>query len=331
ALAMSMTWKCALMDLPFGGAMGGVRCHPERLSQSELEHMTRRYTSEIILSIGPEIDVLAPDLCTDEQTMAWILDTYSLQKGYTRSGVVTGKPLILGGTYGSSKATGMGVVFVLEEALRVLRWKTPSPTIAIQGFGKVGAAAASLLHQKGFKVIAVSDVQGGIHQPKGLDIEALKRHQAEGGALENFPKAEAISGPELLELSCDILIPAALENQITEENADRLQCRMVIEGASGPTTLEADEILDKKGILVIPDILANGGGVAISYFEWVQDTQHLFWTQEETTWRLRDIMNRGFHKVHQHAQQQGISMRLAAHVLGVSRLAEAHKLRGLYP
>lgn len=331
AMAMSATWKCALMDLPFGGAMGGVRCDPEKMSQGELERMTRRYISEIILSIGPEIDVPAPDLCTDEQTMAWMLDTYSLQKGYTRSGVVTGKPLILGGTQGGSKATGMGVIFALEETLRALRWKTQAPTIAIQGFGKVGAAAASLLYQKGFKVIAVSDVRGGIYSPRGLDIELLKKHREESGTVVNFPGAEPLSGRELLEIPCDILIPAALENQITEENADRLRCQIVIEGASCPTTLEADGVLEGKGIFVVPDILANGGGVAISYFEWVQDTQHLFWTEEETTWRLRDIMSRGFQKVYQCAQREGVSMRLAAHILGVSRLAEAHKLRGLYP
>ncbi|MBI2877654.1 MAG: Glu/Leu/Phe/Val dehydrogenase [Candidatus Tectomicrobia bacterium] len=331
-LAMSMTWKCALMDIPFGGAKGGVCCDPTKMSQGELERITRRYTSEIILIIGPEMDVPAPDLGTDEQTMAWVMDTYSMQRGYTVPGVVTGKPLILGGTLGRRDATGKGVVFVLEEALRALQYESIRPTIAVQGFGKVGAAAAVLLYQKGYKVIAVSDVKGGVYNPRGLDIDRLLGYTAETGSVKDFGGGDFISNEELLEIPCDVLIPAAMEGQITEKNADRIKCKILVEGANWPTTMEGDEILrEKKDLFLIPDILANSGGVAVSYFEWVQDTQNFFWTEDEINRRLQDIMIRGFYKVYRYSQERKVDMRLAAQILGVSKVAEAKKLRGLYP
>lgn len=331
ALAMSMTWKCALMDLPFGGAKGGVCCNPEEMSLKELERMTRRYTSEILLIIGPEIDVPAPDLYTDEQTMAWIMDTYSMQKGYTIPGVVTGKPLILGGTHGRREATGRGAAFALEEALRVLGFESGAPSVVVQGFGKVGSSVARLLYRKGFRIVAVSDIRGGVYDPRGLDIEQLIQHNAENGSVTNFPGAESVTNAELLELSCDVLIPAALEGQVTEQNAPRVRCKILVEGANLPTTLEADEILREKGVFLVPDILANAGGVVVSYLEWVQDTQHLFWEENEINDQLRGIMTRAFQKVYQFAQQQSIDLRLAAHMLGVSKVAEAKRLRGLYP
>lgn len=330
-LAMSMTWKCALMDIPFGGAKGGVCCDPNRMSRGELERMTRRYTSEIILVIGPEIDVPAPDLGTDEQTMAWVMDTYSMQRGYTVPGVVTGKPIILGGTLGRREATGKGVVFVLEEALRALKYEASPPTIAVQGFGKVGAAAAVLLYQKGYKVTAVSDVQGGVYNPHGLDIDRLLGYNMETRSIMGFAGGDFISNEELLELPCDVLIPAAMEGQITEKNADQLKCKILVEGANWPTTMEADEILEEKKIFLIPDILANSGGVTVSYFEWVQDTQNFFWTEDEINRRLQDIMVRGFYKVYRYSREKKVDMRLAAQILGVSKVAEAKKLRGLYP
>lgn len=331
ALAMSMSWKCALMDIPFGGAKGGVCCDPTRMSRGELERMTRRYTSEIILVIGPEMDVPAPDLGTDEQTMAWVMDTYSMQRGYTVPGVVTGKPLILGGTLGRREATGKGVVFVLEEALRALRYEAIRPTIAVQGFGKVGAAAAVLLYQKGYKVVAVSDVQGGVYNSHGLDIDRLLGYNVETGSVTGFAGGDFITNEGLLELPCDVLIPAAMESQITEKNADRLKCKILVEGANWPTTMEADEILEEKKIFLIPDILANSGGVTVSYFEWVQDTQNFFWTEDEVNRRLQDIMVRGFYKVYRYSREKKVDMRLAAQILGVSKVAEAKKLRGLYP
>jgi glutamate dehydrogenase (NAD(P)+) len=331
ALAIWMTWKCSIMGLPFGGAKGGVRINPRDLSSRELQRITRRYTAEIIEVIGPDRDIPAPDLGTDEQIMSWIMDTYSQQKGHAVPGVVTGKPIEIGGSYGRREATGRGVVACMVEALRRGGDAIQGSRVVVQGSGNVGRAAAQIAHDLGARVVAISDVSGGIHNGEGIELaEALRWLDAEGG-LAGFPGAEPISNEELLELPCDVLVPAAVQTQLTEANADRLQCRYVVEGANGPTTLEADAILRDRGIVVVPDILANAGGVTVSYFEWVQGLQQFFWSEEEVNNRLISLMQRAFHEVVQTAQDRGVDMRTGALILGIGRVAEAKRRRGVFP
>lgn len=330
ALAMWMTWKCSLVGLPLGGAKGGVACDPAKLSRHELQGMTRRYTAEILNFIGPEVDVPAPDMGTDEQIMAWVMDTYSQHKGYAVPEIVTGKPVDIGGTLGRREATGRGVVYAIIEAAEYLKVDLSRCTAAVQGFGNVGSVVAQELAKLRVKVIAVSDRTGGLYDEKGLPVDALVEHVAKNGDLGNFSCGERISNRELLELKCDILVPAALGMQITNENAGRLKCRVLAEGANGPTTVEADEIIRQKEIFVIPDILANAGGVIVSYFEWVQDLQNFFWTEDEVNRRLREILTRAFHEVLTMSQKHKVDMRLAAQMIGVHRIARAMLWRGLY-
>ncbi len=331
ALSMWMTWKCALMGLPFGGAKGGVRIDPRTYSEKELQRITRRYTSEIIDMIGPDRDIPAPDLGTNEQTMAWIMDTYSQQKGHSVPGVVTGKPIEIGGSLGRREATGRGVMTCVSEACRHLGIAIEGARIVVQGFGQVGGTAARIAQDLGARVVAVSDVGGGVHDPNGLDVRRLEAWHAEHRKLEDFPGAECVSNAEILELPCDVLIPAAIQNQITGENAGRLQCRILAEGANGPTDLAADRILRERGVFVVPDILANAGGVTVSYFEWVQDAQQYFWSEEEVNTRLISIMQRAFRDVVGVAEAQGTDLRTAAMMRGVRRVAEAKRRRGVFP
>jgi glutamate dehydrogenase (NAD(P)+) len=330
ALAMWMTWKCSLVGLPLGGAKGGVACDPAELSRKELQSVTRRYTAEILNIIGPEVDVPAPDMGTNEQVMAWIMDTYSQHKGHAVPEVVTGKPVDIGGTLGRREATGRGVVYTVVEAAKHLGIELTKCAVAVQGFGNVGSVAVKELAHLGVKIIGVSDRTGGFYDPKGLPVEKLLELADKNHSLENCPYGTKISNAELLELNCDILIPAALEMQITKENASRLACRILAEGANGPTTVEADAILQDKGIFVIPDILANAGGVVVSYFEWVQDLQNFFWTEEEVNEKLRDILIRAFRQVLYRSQKQKVNMRLAALMIGIERVARAMLWRGLY-
>ncbi|MGH7377246.1 MAG: Glu/Leu/Phe/Val family dehydrogenase [Candidatus Methylomirabilales bacterium] len=331
ALAMLMTWKCALMGLPYGGAKGGVRCDPETMSAGELERMTRRYTSEIVLAIGPDRDIPAPDLYTHDQTMAWIMDTYSMQKGVTVPGVVTGKPVLLGGTLGRLTATGRGVAIMVEEACRATGRPFAGSAVAVQGFGTVGGVAARLLHEAGCRVVAVSDVRGGIYNGAGLDVLRLLQHVRENKYVEGFPGADRITNADLLVCDCDILIPAALQGQITPANAGQIRAAILVEGANGPTLPEADAILARRGIFVVPDVLANAGGVTVSYFEWVQDLQMYFWSEEQINQRLRALMTGAFAQVRGVAEARGVDLRRAAYMLGVKRVADAKRLRGLYP
>jgi glutamate dehydrogenase (NAD(P)+) len=331
ALAMLMTWKCALMELPYGGAKGGVRCTPRTMSPRELEHLTRRYTAEIILMIGPDLDIPAPDLGTDEQTMAWVMDTYSMTQGKSVPGVVTGKPLIIGGSAGRREATGRGIVYALYQAARHLGHELRGRTVVIQGFGNVGGVAARLLWRDGAIVTGVSDFKGGVWNPQGLDIRQLEAHLAESGSVVGFPGAEPVTNEEILERPCDILLPAAVGSQLHAGNADRIKAHVVAEGANGPTTPEADVILRDRGITVIPDILANAGGVVVSYFEWVQGLQYYFWKESEITSRLQEVMARAFNRVWNVGQKEGVDLRTAALMEGVRRVAEAHRVRGLYP
>jgi len=332
ALAMWMTWKCALAGLPYGGAKGGVTVTPKQLSRAELQRLTRRYAAEIFPLIGPDQDVPAPDVGTDAQTMAWIMDTYSQQVGYAVPGVVTGKPVSIGGSLGREEATGRGVVYVTLEALRHLNLTIGNSTVAIQGFGNVGSHTARIMHEQGARVIAVSDVTGGIYNARGLDVrELLDRYKTNGQALRDTKMGNWISNEELLQLDCTVLVPAALSEQITEQNAASLRCRILAEGANGPTTLEADRILEDKGIFIIPDILANSGGVIVSYFEWVQDLQRFFWSETDIRNRLQDILTSAFHRTHQFATERRVSMRMAALMSGIDKVAQAHLQRGLYP
>jgi len=312
ALAMWMTWKCALMELPFGGAKGGVRINPTLLSRAELQRLTRRYTMEIISMIGPEKDIPAPDMGTNEQIMSWMMDTFSQQVGYPVPEIVTGKPVVLGGSLGRAEATGRGLVYLIVEAAEYLNLDLKHSTAAVQGFGNVGANAAKFLEENCVQIIAVSDVSGGLYNPKGLSVSALLQHIEQHGCLDGCPLGEQISNAELLELECDILVPAALQNQITAENADRIKCKLLAEGANGPTTLGADEILDRRGIFVLPDVLGNAGGVTVSYFEWVQGTQNITWTLEEINNRLHTIMTKAFNKTLLRSQRDKINMRTAA-------------------
>jgi glutamate dehydrogenase (NAD(P)+) len=333
ALAMGMTWKCALAGLPLGGAKGGVACDPTQLSRKELQGMTRRYTAEIINFIGPEVDVPAPDMGTDEQVMAWIMDTYSQHKGHAVPGVVTGKPVAIGGTQGRREATGRGVVYTVTEAAKHLDMDLRGSTAAVQGFGNVGSVVAKELADVGVKVVAISDRTGGVYDPKGLPIERVIEYvtkKSKHFTLEGCGFGAPVSNADLLEIKCDILVPAALGMQITGANAARLKCRILAEGANGPTTLEADEILKQKEIFVIPDILANAGGVIVSYFEWVQDLQNFFWTEEEINKRLREILTRAFYEVLDMSRKEKADMRLAALMIGVNRVSRAMLWRGLY-
>ena len=332
ALAMWMTWKCALADLPYGGAKGGVAIAPKQFSQPELQRLTRRYAAEIFPLIGPDKDIPAPDVGTDSQVMAWIMDTYSQQVGYSVPGVVTGKPLSIGGSLGREEATGRGVVCVTMEALRHLKLDIRNTTVAIQGFGNVGAHTARIMQECGARVIAVSDVNGGLFNSSGLDIpELLSRYKTAGQPLRDTKLGDWLSNDELLQLDCSVLVPAALSEQITERNAAKLRCRILAEGANGPTTLEADRILQDRGIFIIPDILANSGGVIVSYFEWVQDLQRFFWKATDIQERLQDIMITAFHRTLQFSVSKKTSMRMAALMSGIDKVAQAHLHRGLYP
>lgn len=331
ALAMLMTWKCALIGLPYGGAKGGICCDAARMSQGELERMTRRYTSEILLVIGPDQDIPAPDLYTNEQIMAWMMDTYSMHRGITTPGVVTGKPLLLGGSLGRAEATGRGVYYAVKAAAREYDLPLKGARVAVQGFGNVGAVAAKLLYEEDCQVIAVSDSKGGIFNANGLNLAKVLAEDAEGGSVTQHRHGDRISNEELLELDCDILVPAATEGQITGKNADRVRARIVAEGANGPTTPEADQILAAKGTAVIPDILANAGGVAVSYFEWVQDLQQYFWHEHQINERLAEVMIAGFQRVMAISRKKQVDLRTAALMLAVKRVADGKRLRGLYP
>ncbi len=332
ALAMWMTWKAAVVNIPYGGAKGGVKCNPPEMSQAELEKVTRRFTWEIAPLIGPESDILAPDVYTNPQVMAWIMDTYSTLKGYSVPGVVTGKPLELGGSVGRFEATGKGVLIAVQKVAEHLKLSIKGARVVVQGCGNVGGTAARYFSRAGAQVIAISDSKGGLYNSKGLDIERTLDCKSRYKCLmTEKAEAEVISNKDLLELECDILVPAALGNQITAENAPRLKCRLVAEGANGPTEPEADEILVDKGIFVLPDILANAGGVTVSYFEWVQNLQELLWTEEEVSDRLHKIMTTAVADVMKISRERKVPMRTAAYILGVGRVAKATQLRGLYP
>jgi glutamate dehydrogenase/leucine dehydrogenase len=330
ALAAWMTWKCAVVNLPYGGAKGGIEVDPKVLSLHELERMTRRYTNEIAIIIGPEKDIPAPDVYTDAQVMAWIMDTFTMRQGFASPGVVTGKPISLGGSLGRREATARGCTVTIEEACRHLNLKLQGMTVAIQGFGNAGSIASELLHQRGAKVVAVSDSRGGIYSSRGLDPSAVEAHKKETGSVAGMPGADRVTNRELLELKVDILIPAALENQITEENAPQIRPKILAEAANGPTTPEADPILHENGVFLIPDILANAGGVTVSYFEWVQDLANYFWSEDEVNQKLETVMKRSFADVVSIAQKHRAPMRTAAYMLGIGRVAEATRLRGLY-
>jgi glutamate dehydrogenase (NAD(P)+) len=330
ALAAWMTWKCAVVNVPFGGAKGGVICDPSTMSNAELERLTRRYTSGIIETLGPDSDVPAPDVNTNERMMAWIMDTYSMHKRHTVTAVVTGKPVSMGGSLGRREATGRGCMFVTREALKHLRMQMKGAKIAVQGFGNVGSISAKLLHDEGATIIAVSDKHGGIYNPKGIDIDAALAYVASKKSLAGFPGSEAITNEQLLALECDVLLPAAMENVITAENAKAVKAKIICEGANGPTTPAADAILREKGVFVIPDILANAGGVTVSYFEWVQDRGGYFWDEDTVNQRLERIMVKAFDEVVSMAEKQKVDNRIAAYMLAMDRVAAVHKLRGMY-
>jgi len=335
ALAMWMSWKCALVNLPYGGAKGGVIVDPNALSLGELANLTRRFTSEIILLIGPQIDIPAPDMGTNAQTMAWMMDTYSMTMGYSVPAVVTGKPLIIGGSMGREEATGRGVIVCMLEALRQngMNRSPKDISVAVQGFGNVGSNAAKRAHELGFKVVAITDVTGGLHNPRGLNIREILDYQRnmQKKTLEGYRGADKITNAELLELPCDVLIPAALEGQITADNAPRIKAKLIVEGANGPTLPEADDILADRGITVIPDILANAGGVTVSYFEWVQGLQEYFWDEDEVYRRLERILIRAYDEVTHTMEVYGVDMRNAAQITAINRVAQATLTRGFYP
>ena len=331
ALAMWMTWKCAVVGIPFGGGKGGVIVDPKKLSRREIENLTRRFATEIEVLIGPERDIPAPDVNTNAQTMAWIMDTYSMHIGYTVPGVVTGKPIALGGSEGRNEATARGTVYCIVEAARHLHLHLDDATVVVQGFGNAGSIAAQLMAEEGSKVLAVSDSTGGIHNPDGLDIGRVIAWKAEHGTVVGFPGAQPVTNAEILEIECDILIPAALENQITAANAERVKAKIIAEAANGPTTPEADEILFRRGIFMIPDILCNAGGVTVSYFEWVQDLNRDHWSLDMVNGKLHGIMTKAFAETLEIAQREQVAMRLAAYLLAVERVASATAMRGLYP
>jgi glutamate dehydrogenase (NAD(P)+) len=330
ALSAWMTWKCAVVNIPFGGAKGGVICDPASLSRSELERITRRYTAELMDQFGPEKDVPAPDMGTNPQTMAWVMDTYSMHARHTVTSVVTGKPLSLGGSRGRVEATGRGLMLICREAAPLKGFQLSGSRIAVQGFGNVGSIAARMCHEAGAKIIAVSDIAGGVHEPAGLDVKKLLTHYEKERTFEGFGGVRKISNAELLELDCDILIPAANENQIRGKNAPNIKAKIIVEGANGPTTQRADDALRQKDILVVPDILANAGGVTVSYFEWVQDRAGFFWREQEVNERLEDIMVQSFRDVADMAEKYGVTFRIAAYMLGISRVAHDTMVRGLY-
>jgi len=330
ALASWMTWKCAVVNIPFGGAKGGVICDPKKMSQGELERMTRRYTSEIIEFIGPEKDVLAPDMNTNEQTMAWIMDTYSMHMGHTVTSVVTGKPVTVGGSHGRIEATGRGVQVMCDESLRYLKMPVEGCRVIIQGFGNVGSNAARLLMERGYKIIGVAEFDGGLSNPNGIDIHQLLDYKRRNNTILGFRNAEATPSEELMETECEILIPAATENVITSRNADKIKARIVVEGANGPTTAVADEILSEKRIFIVPDILANAGGVTASYFEWVQDRQGYFWKESVVNEQLKDIMVESFEAVVSFAEKHHVNNRIAAYMLAIDRVAFTIRQRGIY-
>jgi len=331
ALAMWMTWKCSVVNIPYGGGKGGVIVDPKKLSQRELEGLTRRYATEISPLIGPDRDIPAPDVNTNAQTMAWIMDTFSMHHGYTIHGVVTGKPIAVGGSLGRNEATARGAVFTLRQAATALNLPLAGARVAIQGYGNAGSIAADLLAAEGSVIVAVSDSSGGIFNAMGLSPAKVSAWKREHGTVVGFPGADAVSNQDLLELDCEILVPAALENQITDRNAPRVKARIVAEAANGPTTPEADQILFDRGTFVIPDILCNAGGVTVSYFEWVQDMQSFFWTEARINESLREIMDRAFESVYAMSKRHGVHMRTAAYMVAVARVAEATTLRGLYP
>ena len=331
ALAMWMTWKCAVVGLPYGGAKGGVICDPKMLSVRELENLTRRYATEISVLMSPQGDIPAPDVGTGEREMAWIMDTYSMHRGYSVPAVVTGKPLVIGGSLGRSEATGRGVMITTLEALKRKNIAVEGARVVVQGFGKVGAPSAYFIEERGAKVIAVGDAQGGIYDPRGLNVRDLLAYATTQGTVAGYKKAEPISSTDLLELECEVLMPCALENQITATNAPRVRAKIIAEGANGPLTPEADEILMDKGVFIIPDILCNAGGVTVSYFEWVQDLQSFFWGEDEINERLRQIMVRGFNQILRVAYEKKIDLRTAAQVFAIQRVAEAVLIRGIYP
>jgi glutamate dehydrogenase (NAD(P)+) len=331
ALAMWMTWKCALVNIPFGGAKGGVVCDPKSLSTQELEKLTRRFTSEISIIIGPEKDIPAPDVYTTPQVMAWIMDTFSMQKGYSVPGVVTGKPISIGGSLGRDTATARGCLYAVDEAMKALGQSVEGARVAIQGFGNAGMHAAELMAERGYRIVAVSDSHGGVSNPKGLDVKGLVTYKAETGSVAGFAGGESMSNKELLECDCDVLVPAALEKVITKENAPKIKAKIVAEAANGPTMPEADEILFDRGIMILPDILANAGGVTVSYFEWVQNLQEVFWEEDEIHNRLKRKMTRAFRETYDEAKRYHVNMRRGAYAVAVNRVAEATKLRGLYP
>ncbi len=331
ALAMWMTWKCALMHLPYGGAKGGVRINPNELSRPELQRLTRRFTMEIVGMIGPDKDIPAPDMGTNAQVMAWIMDTYSQQVGYPVPEVVTGKPIVLGGAVGREEATGRGLIYLVEEAAKHQKLDPADATAVVQGFGNVGRNAAIYLAELGTRIIGVSDASTGIYNPHGINLSNAIKYVEQNGVLKGFNGGEEITNEELLLLKCDILAPCALQNQITEQNAEHINCKILAEGANGPTTLEADEILTKRGVFLLPDILGNAGGVTVSYFEWVQNTQEFAWTLDETNARLREMLVSAFNRTLMRSERNDVNMRMAALIEGIGRVAEAKLLRGIFP
>ena len=330
ALAAWMTWKCAVVNIPFGGAKGGIICDPREMSLTEIERLTRRYTAELLDFIGPERDVPAPDMNTNEQTMAWMMDTYSMHARHTVTAVVTGKPIEIGGSRGRKEATGRGLLFVCNEACKKFELNLTDTRVVIQGAGNVGGTAAQLMHKEGYKVTGLGDITGALYNPKGLDVPAVLRYLGENKTVEGYSEAEHLSTVDLLELDCEILMPAATENQITTHNADRIRCKILAEGANGPTTADADEIVSAKRIFVIPDILANAGGVTVSYFEWVQDRMGFFWNEDTVNTRLHEIMVSSFNDVVGFATKYNVNTRLAAYMLAIDRVAYDTRLRGIY-
>ncbi len=330
ALAAWMTWKCAVVNIPYGGGKGGIVCDPHKMSLTELERLTRRYTSEILDIIGPERDVPAPDMNTNEQVMAWVMDTYSMHARHTVNAVVTGKPVELGGSRGRREATGRGLLFVIQEACKKFDLKPEETRIVVQGAGNVGGIGATLLHEAGFKVIGISEIRYGLYNPNGLDIPAALAHLRKHKTFEGFEGGELITNAELLELDCDVLMPAATENQITTQNVERIKCRILCEGANGPTTAAADEVLERNGVFVVPDILANAGGVTVSYFEWVQNRMGFFWKEDFVNERLQDTMVSSFNDVLSYAEKHKVNMRTAAYMLAIDRVAYETRMRGIY-
>jgi glutamate dehydrogenase (NAD(P)+) len=331
ALAAWMTWKCAVVDVPFGGAKGGVICDPRKLSQSELERITRRYTAGIMDILGPDRDVPAPDVNTNEQTMAWLMDTYSMHVRKTTTAVVTGKPIALGGSRGRTEATGRGVMIICRESLKKLGLRPENSRVVVQGSGNVGGIGAMLLHREGYKIVSMSDMYGAIYNERGLDVPAVLAHLKKSGRLDGFPGASGVaSGQEALELPCEVLVPAATENQITSQNVERIKAKLIVEGANGPCTAVASQMLDARGVLVVPDILANAGGVTVSYFEWVQDRMGYFWTEERVNTSLEQIMVKSFADVDHVAQKHKVSMRIAAYILAIDRVASVYRMRGVF-